>query len=89
MADPRNIAHDKKVQQEKKHNDEQVGPDNAAVAPQPGKKTPTVHDKPTEEPVSSHPTSQHHRDEHTGHVEEPTEVQAQADAAAAAAENQD
>ena len=88
MADPRNIAHDKKVQQEKKHNDEQIGPDNAAVAPQPGKKTPTVHEKPTEEPVSSHATSQHHRDEHTGHVEEPTEVQAQADASAAAAEKQ-
>ena len=88
MADPRNIAHDKKVQQEKKHNDERIGPDNAAVAPQPGKKTPTVHEKPTEEPVSSHATSQHHRDEHTGHVEEPTEVQAQADASAVAAENQ-
>ena len=89
MADPRNIAHDKKVQQEKKHNDEQIGPDNAAVAPQPGKKTPTVKETPTEEPVSSHATSQHHRDEHTGHVEEPTEVQAQADAAAAATEKQD
>ncbi len=81
MADPRNIAHDKKVQQEKKHHDEQVGPDNAAVAPQPGKKTPTVKETPTEEPVSSHATSQHHKDKTTGHVEEPNEVQAEVEAA--------
>ena len=81
MADPRNIAHDKKVQQEKKHHDEQVGPDNAAVAPQPGKKTPTVKETPHEEPVSSHATSQHHKDKTTGHVEEPNEVKAEIEAA--------
>ena len=80
MADPRNIAHDKKVQDEKKHHHEPVAPENAAVAPQPGKKTPTIHDKPTEEPTSTHATSQHHKDKTTGHVEEPPEVQAEANA---------
>ena len=37
MADPRNVAHDKKVQQEKKHHGEEVAPD-ATETPQPGKK---------------------------------------------------
>ena len=37
MTDPRNIAHDKKVQQEKKHHHEEVAP-GADVTPQPGKK---------------------------------------------------
>jgi hypothetical protein len=37
MTDPRNIAHDKKVQQEKKHRHEQVAP-GADATPQPGKK---------------------------------------------------
>ena len=36
MTDPRNIAHDKKVQQEKKHRHEEVAPTEHAV--QPGKK---------------------------------------------------
>ena len=36
MTDPRNIAHDKKVQQEKKHRHEEVAPTAHAV--QPGKK---------------------------------------------------
>lgn len=80
MADPRNIAHDKKVQEEKKHAHEPIGPDNAAVAPQPGRKTPTVHEKPHEEATSTHATSQHHHDRHTGHVEEPPAVQAELDA---------
>jgi len=39
MADPRNIAHDKKVQDEKKHHGEEVV-EGAAVVPQPGKKPP-------------------------------------------------
>ena len=51
MTDPRNIAHDKKVQQEKKHNGEEIAP-GAEHAPQPGKKphieTPAVEEK--EEP---------------------------------------
>jgi hypothetical protein len=37
MTDPRNVAHDKKVQQEKKHHHEEIAP-GAEHAPQPGKK---------------------------------------------------
>ncbi len=37
MTDPRNIAHDKKVQQEKKHHHEEIAP-GAEHAPQPGRK---------------------------------------------------
>jgi hypothetical protein len=37
MADPRNVAHDKKVQEEKKHHGESAVPD-ASETPQPGKK---------------------------------------------------
>ena len=37
MTDPRNIAHDKKVQQEKKHRGEEIAP-GAEHAVQPGKK---------------------------------------------------
>jgi len=37
MTDPRNIAHDKKVAQEKKHRGEEVAP-GADEKPQPGKK---------------------------------------------------
>lgn len=37
MTDPRNIAHDKKVQQEKKHRHEEVAP-GAEHAVQPGRK---------------------------------------------------
>lgn len=42
MTDPRNIAHDKKVQQEKKHHGEELAP-GSDVTPQPGKKTPMEH----------------------------------------------
>ena len=42
MTDPRNIAHDKKVQQEKKHHDEEIAP-GADKTPQPGKKTRNEH----------------------------------------------
>ena len=42
MTDPRNIAHDKKVQQEKKHHDQEVAP-GADKTPQPGKKTHMAH----------------------------------------------
>ena len=38
MTDPRNVAHDKKVKQEKKHHGEHVAP-GADETPQPGKKT--------------------------------------------------
>jgi len=37
MTDPRNVAHDKKVIQEKKHQGEEIAPD-AEHAVQPGKK---------------------------------------------------
>jgi hypothetical protein len=37
MTDERNIAHDKKVQQEKKNHGEEIAP-GAEHAPQPGKK---------------------------------------------------
>ena len=37
MTDPRNVAHDKKVQQEKKDRHEEISP-GAAHAVQPGKK---------------------------------------------------
>ena len=42
MTDPRNIAHDKKVQQEKKHRSEEISP-GADKTPQPGKKTHMEH----------------------------------------------
>ncbi len=53
MTDPRNIAHDKKVQQEKKHHHEAVAP-KADETPQPGRKPHLVHvDKPKEEPEAA------------------------------------
>ena len=42
MTDPRNKAHDKKVQQAKKHHDEEIAP-GADKTPQPGKKTHMEH----------------------------------------------
>lgn len=42
MTDPRNIAHDKKVQQEKKHRNEEIAP-GAEKTPQPGKKPAMEH----------------------------------------------
>lgn len=42
MTDPRNIAHDKKVHQEKKHRHEEIAP-GADATPQPGKKTHIEH----------------------------------------------
>ena len=44
MTDPRNIAHDKKVQQEKKHHHEAIAP-GADETPQPGKKPHLHHDE--------------------------------------------
>ena len=43
MSDPRNVAHDKKVMQEKEHHGEDPA-EGAAVTPQPGKKPPQIHD---------------------------------------------
>lgn len=42
MTDPRNVAHDKKVLQEKKHHGEELAP-GSEQKPQPGKKTPLEH----------------------------------------------
>jgi hypothetical protein len=42
MTDPRNVAHDKKVQQAKKHQGEELAP-GADKKPQPGKKTHMEH----------------------------------------------
>ncbi len=44
MADPRNIAHDKKVMSDKEHHGEPSGPADAIHTPQPGKKTPVEHE---------------------------------------------
>ncbi len=42
MTDPRNVAHDKKVHQEKKHSGEEIAP-GSDQTPQPGKKSHMVH----------------------------------------------
>lgn len=42
MSDPRNVAHDKKVMEEKKHHGEDPA-EGAAIVPQPGKKPPQIH----------------------------------------------
>ena len=53
MTDERNIAHDKKVQQEKKHHGETVSP-NADETVQPGRKPHQHHvDKPKDEPEAA------------------------------------
>lgn len=51
MTDPRNIAHDKKVQQEKKHRGEEVAP-GAEHTPQPGRKPHLDHHESTPAPSS-------------------------------------
>jgi hypothetical protein len=56
MSDPRNVAHDKKVQEEKKHHGEEVAP-GATGTPQPGKK-PTL-EKETGEAESYQQHAQH------------------------------
>ena len=51
MTDPRNVAHDKRVQVEKKHKGEDIAKDTTA-APQPGKKPHKEHhasDKPKDD----------------------------------------
>ena len=52
MTDPRNVAHDKKVQQEKKHRGEEIAPD-AAETPQPGRKPHQQHHASDEPSVES------------------------------------
>ncbi|MDB5297556.1 MAG: hypothetical protein JWO31_3539 [Phycisphaerales bacterium] len=41
--DPRNVAHDKTVQHDKKAHGQPVAPADAAATPQPGKKPPLAH----------------------------------------------
>lgn len=55
MTDPRNIAHDKKVQQEKKHRGEEIAP-GAEHAVQPGKKPHLV--TPDEKPETDGETAE-------------------------------
>ena len=52
MTDPRNIAHDKKVQQEKKHHHEEIAP-GAEQTPQPGRKPAMHHEDKTDADVAS------------------------------------
>ncbi|MDM0109590.1 hypothetical protein QTH97_32030 [Variovorax sp. J22R24] len=44
MTDPRNVAHDKKVHQEKKHRGEEIAP-GAEHVPQPGQKPALKHEE--------------------------------------------
>ena len=60
MADPRNVAHDKKVQEEKKHHAEKVVPD-ASETPRPGKKPTLVQNDSPGETYQQH--AQHHPDD--------------------------
>jgi hypothetical protein len=58
MADPRNIAHDKTVEQEKKHHGEEVAP-GATQTPQPGRKPKLEED--TGEPDTYQQHARHHQ----------------------------
>ena len=58
MADPRNVAHDKKVRDEKKHHGEEVAP-GATETPQPGKKPTLEKEKGETESYQQH--AQHHK----------------------------
>ncbi len=57
MSDPRNVAHDKKVMNDKIHHGEDPGA-GAAHAPQPGKKTAAAEKK-------HEPANHHHADQIT------------------------
>lgn len=54
MTDPRNVAHDKKVQQEKKHRHEKIAP-GATHAVQPGKKPQLTREPEAEAPDGAAP----------------------------------
>ena len=62
MADPRNVAHDKKVQEEKKHHGEEVVP-AATETPQPGKKPHLEEDPNKSDSYQQH--AQRHMDDDT------------------------
>ena len=53
MADPRNVAHDKKVHDAKKHHGEEAVP-AATATPQPGKKPPLEHETVAGESYQQH-----------------------------------
>ena len=55
MTDPRNIAHDKKVQQEKKHRHKEIAP-GAAHAVQPGRKPHLEPEKPEQPEITPPPS---------------------------------
>lgn len=57
MSDPRNVAHDKKVADEKKHHGEPVDPD-ALHVPQPGKKPAHKHEP---KATPEHPDAPHRK----------------------------
>lgn len=52
MSDPRNVAHDKKVLQEKKHHGEDPAAGTAVATVQPGKKPQKQHPHPHEDPAT-------------------------------------
>jgi hypothetical protein len=60
MADPRNVAHDKKVQEEKKHHGEEIVP-GAVETPQPGRKPALEKEEGETETYQQH--AQHHKTE--------------------------
>lgn len=53
MSDPRNVAHDKTVQHEKKKHGEEIAP-GAIETPQPGKKPPLVEKDDEDESYQQH-----------------------------------
>ena len=61
MADPRNVAHDKKVHDEKKDHGEEIVP-GAIETPQPGKKPPLEKAESEGETYQQH-AHQHHQDD--------------------------
>ena len=67
MSDPRNVAHDKKVIQEKKHHGEEPV-EGAAETTQPGKKPELVkHDK-HEDPATARETAAEDKAEASGEI---------------------
>ncbi len=62
MADPRNIAHDKMVQDKKKHDGEEVA-EGATETPQPGRKPKLEED--TGEPDTYQQHARHHQPDET------------------------
>ena len=59
MADPRNVAHDKKVIQEKKHHGEDPAEGTAVETVQPGKKPQLEHQQEHEDPATARAHAEH------------------------------